>query len=307
MTAVITLIAAPESRCLTESVIQKVSAQVGLPSPLRPHWLAPDEACTVTLSENTNAEAVALKDVIQKARGDLPIDVHITHKEPTADLQAQKKKVLVADMESTIIREELIDELAARTGLGDEIAAITAQAMRGELDFAAALQSRVAQFEGLDASLLDDLYDTCVTLMPGAETLIKTMNAYGATTALVSGGFTLFTARIAQRLGFKSHHGNTLEIVDGKITGHVSPPIIDRAAKAAALKELATAHGVTDDETIAVGDGANDLDMLKAAGLGVAFRGKPVVAAAADIAVQHGDLTSLLYVQGYHREEFVPA
>ncbi len=307
MTAVITMISAPDHRCLTEAVCKQTFAQVGLPSTVTPRWLASDEACSLALPAKSNTDGMALQEAITTALERLPIDVHLTttNEETATGTTTAKKKLLIADMESTIIREELIDELAARTGLGNEIASITAQAMRGELDFAAALQSRVAQFKGLDAECLDDLYDTCVTLMPGAETLIKTMNANGATTALVSGGFTLFTARIAQRLGFANHYGNTLEIVEGKITGRVPPPILDRAAKAATLKELASVQSLKVHDTIAVGDGANDLDMLKAAGLGVAFRGKPVVADAADIAVQHGDLTSLLYVQGYHRDEFV--
>jgi len=309
MTAVITLIAAPDSRCLTKTVYQQVVAHIGDNALTAPQWLAADEACTSSLPGTSAADCVDLKHAIATRLSGLPVDVHLTtsHAATAHEPAMDKKKLLIADMESTIICEELIDELAARTGRGDEIAAITTQAMRGELEFAEALKSRVTQFEGLSANVLDVLYQNCVTVMPGAETLVKTMNAHGATTALVSGGFTVFTARIAKRLGFASHRGNTLEIVDGIITGRVTPPILDRPAKAKALQDLAERHAVRADETLAVGDGANDIDMLKAAGLGVAFRGKPVVAEAADIAVQHGDLTSLLYVQGYTRDAFVTA
>ena len=307
MTAVITLVAAPGSHCLTETVCRTALEHIGGSSADTVRWLAADEACTLMVPDKSAAEYTCFKNAIMRHLTDLPIDVHVTvaGDDPESPTTTARKKLLIADMESTIICEELIDELAARTGLGDEIAAITERAMRGELDFAEALTSRVAQFKGLDAGLLDDLYDTHVTMMPGAETLVKTMNANGATTALVSGGFTFFTSRIAERLGFDSHRGNTLEIVDEKITGRIVPPVVDRAAKAAALRELASTHGLCANETLAVGDGANDLDMLKDAGLGVAFRGKPVVADAADIAVQHGDLTSLLYVQGYSRDAFV--
>lgn len=303
MPTVITLIAAPDSDCLTETAIENVRASLDMaPSPTL-RWLAHNEACTFITAPPT-AEPATLKAAVQASLGTRPVDIHVTNT-TSPKPEAARKKLLVADMESTIIREELIDELANRTGLGNEIAAITARAMRGELDFASALQSRVAQFAGLDAGLLDDLYDTAVTLMPGAETLVKTMRANGAVTALVSGGFTLFTARIAERLGFDCHRGNRLEIIDGKMTGRIQLPILDRASKAAALNELASTHGINADETLAVGDGANDLDMLEAAGLGVAFRGKPVVADAADVAVHHGDLTSLLYLQGISRDAFV--
>lgn len=306
MTVVVTLIAAPDSCCLTDDIVKQCRQNAGINSSAQITWLAPEEACSMTLVDGRDDEAPHVKEIIQGAVAHLPVDVHLIPAEPGRP-DALRKKLLVADMESTIIQEELIDELAALTGTGEQIAAITAQAMRGELDFADALRSRVAQFNGLDAALLEDLYRTSVTWMPGAQTLIKTMKAHGATTALVSGGFTTFTARVADQLGFDSHRGNTLEIAEGKLTGHVLPPIIDRAAKAAALKDLATQLRLSNHETMAVGDGANDLDMLEAAGLGVAFRGKPVVIDAADIAITHGDLTSLLYVQGYRRQDFVGA
>lgn len=217
--------------------------------------------------------------------------------------------LLVADMESTIIEQEMIDELADYVGLRDKISAITARAMRGELDFESSLRVRVAMLAGLDAGVLDEVYDKRVTLMPGAETLIKTMKANGAYCALVSGGFTVFTERVAARLGFDEHQANMLEIENGKLTGRVREPILGRAAKRQALERIARTLGIHLMETIAVGDGANDLDMLAAAGLGVAFRAKPKVQEAAGalpngVVVNDGDLTALLYLQGYRQDEF---
>ena len=190
-----------------------------------------------------------------------------------------------------------------RIGLGARISDITARAMRGELDFAAALRERVGLLRDVDAGVLERVYES-VTLMPGAETLIATMRRHGATCALVSGGFTFFTERIAGRLGFDVQQANTLDVADGRISGTVAEPILGREAKLAALERLAREHGLDATETMAVGDGANDLAMLKAAGLGVAFRAKPIVTAEAAASVVHGDLTALLYLQGYTRAEF---
>lgn len=221
-----------------------------------------------------------------------------------------RKRLLVADMESTIIQQELIDEIADYVGRRAEIEAITARAMRGELEFESALKKRVAMFAGLDASVLDEVYLTRVTLMPGAETLVRTMRANGAYCALVSGGFTVFTGRVAARLGFDEHRANVLEIENGKLTGRVREPILGRAAKRTALEEIAERLGLAPSETIAVGDGANDLDMLAAAGLGVAYHAKPMVQEAArrlatGAVVNDGDLTELLRLQGYAESEFV--
>lgn len=221
----------------------------------------------------------------------------------------KKRKLLVADMESTIIEQEMIDELADYVGRRAEIEKITASAMRGELDFEAALRERVAMLAGLDAHILDEVYEKRVTLMPGAETLLRTMKANGAYCALVSGGFTVFTERVARRLGFDEHQANVLEIENGKLTGAVREPILGRAAKREALERLAGRLGLDLAATMAVGDGANDLDMLAAAGLGVAFRAKPKVQEAArslpnGAVISHGDLTALLYLQGYSASEF---
>lgn len=224
------------------------------------------------------------------------------------ETRLRRKRLLVADMESTIIEQEMLDELADFIGARERIAAITERAMRGELDFEAALKERVAMLAGLDASVLDEVAER-ITLMPGAETLIRTMKANGAYCALVSGGFTVFTERIARRLGFDEHQANVLEIENGKLTGRVVEPILGREAKRLALLRLTAELGIDPRETISVGDGANDLAMLEAAGLGAAFRAKPKVCEAVaampnGAVVTHGDLTALLYLQGYAESDF---
>jgi phosphoserine phosphatase len=237
--------------------------------------------------------------IADRTRG-RPIDVNIVPAAPTI----RRKKLLVADLESTIIQEECLDELADYVGLRPRIADITARAMRGELDFETALKERVSLLKGLDAGVLAEIHGR-VTLMPGAQSLVATMKAHGATCALVSGGFTYFTERIADRLGFDLQRGNTLELAGGRLTGTVGEPILGREAKLATLERLARDRGLDSALTLAVGDGANDLAMIRAAGLGVAFRAKPIVAAEAAASITHGDLTALLHLQGYTRAEFV--
>lgn len=217
--------------------------------------------------------------------------------------QNRRKRLFVADMDSTIIEQECIDELADFAGKRAEIAAITERAMRGELDFEAALIERVAMLKGLPESALAEAAEKRITLTPGAETLVRIMKKHGAVTALVSGGFTFFTARVAARAGFDTHEANTLIVENGRLTGEVASPIKGRAAKEEALVRLAQEHGVSLTETLAVGDGANDLSMLARAGLGVAFRAKPAVAEAASARIDHGDLTALLYLQGYRESD----
>lgn len=218
----------------------------------------------------------------------------------------REKKLMVADMDSTIIAVECIDELADFAGLKDEVAAITEAAMRGELDFDAALQRRVALLAGMTEETLAECYRARVRLNPGAETLVATMRRRGALCALVSGGFTFFTERIAARLGFDVARANRLEIKDGRLTGRVMPPINNAATKRETLEGLARRHGLSRDQTLALGDGANDILMLQAAGLAVAYHAKPKAAAAADVAIRHGDLTALLYLQGIAKKDFVP-
>lgn len=304
MRTFLTCIAAPDSQRLTSDCVadlrQHLSA-CGIELHADATWLAVQEACFWTLDNVSADQAKKLRGALRPLSAEAQIDIHIT----TNASGPRLKKLLVADMESTIIQEELVDELAAYIGQGAVIAKITERAMRGDLDFEQSLNERVSQFAGLEAATLQTIFDTKVNLMPGAATLIATQNAHGTHCALVSGGFTVFTQQVADRLGFHENHGNELEIKDGKLTGRTVPPILDRQRKAEILRSGAAERQISTDETIAVGDGANDLDMITAAGVGVAFRAKPVLADAADVSIIHGDLTSLLYLQGIPKAQFV--
>jgi phosphoserine phosphatase len=219
--------------------------------------------------------------------------------------EGRRKKMLLADMDSTMIRQECIDELAAEAGFGEKVAAITARAMNGDLDFEAALIERVALLRGLDESVIARVLAERITAMPGGRELVQTMKAQGAHAALVSGGFSAFTSRLAAQLGFDENRANTLIIADGKLTGEVARPILGREAKVQALADISMRLGLTAADVLAVGDGANDLGMLGRAGTGVALHAKPAVQAQCDIRVNHGDLTALLFLQGYARSDFV--
>jgi phosphoserine phosphatase len=219
--------------------------------------------------------------------------------------EGRAKRMLLADMDSTMIRQECIDELADVAGVGAHVKAITARAMNGELDFEAALRERVALLKGLDVSVIDHVLEERITHMPGGRILIATMKAHGGHAALVSGGFTAFTAAVAAALGFDEHRANTLLHENGRLTGEVADPILGREAKVAALREITARLGIAPADVIAVGDGANDLGMLALAGSGVALHAKPSVAAQVDLRINHGDLTALLYLQGYARADFV--
>jgi phosphoserine phosphatase len=216
----------------------------------------------------------------------------------------RRKRLLLADMDSTMIQQECIDELAAEAGVGAHVAGITARAMNGELDFNDALRERVALLKGLPEAVIEQVFNNRITLMPGGPALLATMKANGARAALVSGGFTEFTRRIAATLGFDENRANTLHIENGHLTGTVADPILGREAKVQALNEISAQMGITADDVIAVGDGANDLGMLGLAGAGVALHAKPSVAAQCDIRINHGDLTALLYIQGYAVKDF---
>jgi phosphoserine phosphatase len=263
-------------------------------APGTPDWLAEREAADLPFTGAPDQAVAAARAALAGA----PVDAIATPRE------GRRKRLLVADMDSTIVTSETLDELAAHAGLKDQIAGITRRSMNGELDFREALIIRVALLDGLDVSALEATWAT-TRMMPGAAELVGTMRANGATCCLASGGFTFFTGRVAERLGFHHHVSNVLLTKDGKLTGHVAEPIFDRGAKLATLSRLAAEAGLPMHATLAVGDGANDLDMLRAAGLGVAFRAKPVVAAAARARVDHADLTALLFAQGYRRAEFV--
>ena len=218
----------------------------------------------------------------------------------------RRKRLLIADMDSTIVTGETLDELAAYAGVGNQVAAITRASMNGELDFAQALRARVAMLRGLPLDALDSTWDG-VCLTPGARSLVATMRAHGAVTALVSGGFTFFTSRVAAVCGFDLHRANTLLDDGTTLLGTVGEPILDRDAKLATLRELATAHGLSPADTLAVGDGANDLAMIREAGLGVAYHAKPVVAAEAQARINHADLRAVLFMQGYRAAEILEA
>ena len=260
-------------------------------------WLAHEIAADFVLPDGLDADAA--ERALRAALSGLPLDVAV---QPAA---ARRKKILIADMDSTMIEQECIDELADELGLKDKVAAITARAMNGEIDFEPALRERVGLLAGLPVSVIDRVIAERITLAPGGPPLLATMRRDGATAALVSGGFTLFTGPIAARLGFHENQANELLVEDGLLTGKVGEPILGRQAKADALVALAARLGLSTADAIAVGDGANDLDMLALAGAGVALHAKPSVAERAGIRIDHGDLTALLYLQGYRQAEFV--
>ena len=256
-------------------------------------WLAPGEAAEFDLQTMPENLWQVWQDM-QELRIDLAVQ----------PARGRRKKMLLADMDSTMIRQECIDELAEVAGVGDKVRAITARAMNGELDFEDALRQRVGQMAGLAESVIDEVLESRITLARGGPALVATMRANGAHTVLVSGGFTAFAVPVAARLGFDEAQANRLLVVDGRLTGKVEEPILGRAAKVTALEEITARLGITPDEVMAVGDGANDLGMLNAAGAGVALHAKPVVAAECDLRINHGDLTALLFLQGYAKTEF---
>jgi phosphoserine phosphatase len=242
---------------------------------------------------------VETHQAVKAAVGDRPVDFAVQ------PVENRRKRLLIADMDSTIINVECLDELADFAGVKDKVSEITERAMRGELAFEGALRERVGMLKGLSVDALQTCYDDRVKLNPGARTLVRTMAKHGARCALVSGGFTFFTSRVAEAAGFHLNRANTLIEAGGKLTGTVGDPILGKEAKLAALQEETAALGLTPADALAVGDGANDLAMIEAAGLGVAYRAKPIVAAQAHAKVDHADLTALLYFQGYTAAEFV--
>lgn len=260
------------------------------------YWLADGIACDIALKDGTDRDEALTK--LRAVLGDEKVDAAIQ----TAE--TRRKKILIADMDSTMIGQECIDELAAEVGLKDKVSDITARAMNGEIDFEPALRERVALLAGLPESVIADVIASRITLTPGGRELVATMRARGARTALVSGGFTAFTSVIAEKIGFDENRANILESENGKLTGKVREPILGRQAKVDALEDIAKRLDLSPADAIAVGDGANDLGMLDLAGSGVALHAKPSVAARADIRIDHGDLTALLYLQGYRRTDF---
>ncbi len=271
------------------------SVHMPLPDVGREVWLSPGRALEIAFDHDP-------VQVLERARNHFSkqaVDVNVV---PAAN---RRKKLLIADMDSTIINCECLDELADMAGIKAKVSAITERAMRGELDFAAALRERVAMLKGLPLAALHRVYAERIRLNPGAKTLVATMRKHGAQTILVSGGFSYFTSRVAKDAGFHADQSNDLLDDGTALTGLVREPILGREAKLAALEKAATELGIAVGDALAVGDGANDLAMIQRAGLGVAYHAKPVVAAAAGASIMHGDLTSLLYLQGYRDDEIV--
>jgi phosphoserine phosphatase len=295
MSLVATLICNPANPALDSTIVDGASAVLPAPGPAQ--WLFDEVAVDIPFTGSEDIGAVVTR--LREARGDLPIDIVV---QPQA---LRRKKLFLADMDSTMIGQECIDELADFAGLKAHVAAITARAMRGEIEFESALRERVALLKGLSVGVVDEVLAKRITLTPGGRELVTTMRAHGAYTCLISGGFTLFTGAIAAMIGFQENRGNELKVADGKLTGEVAEPILGRAAKLATLNELRESFDFDEIDTLVVGDGANDLGMIEHAGLGVAYHAKPAVAAAAAARIDYGDLTALLYAQGYRRDEFV--
>jgi phosphoserine phosphatase len=294
MAFVATLVANPSNPVLTPALAEEAAVAVdasGL------YWLADGIACDIALTDGANPDwqEALLRGVV----GDAPVDVIVQQAE------TRRKKLLIADMDSTMIGQECIDELAAEVGLKDRVAAITARAMNGEIAFEPALIERVALLKGLPVTVIADVIARRITLTSGGKELIATMKARGYYTALVSGGFTVFTRPIAEILGFDENRANILLEEGGYLTGTVAEPILGKQAKVDALVDISTRLGISTADALAVGDGANDLGMLHLAGSGVALHAKPVVSSQVKIRIDHADLTALLYIQGYRKTDFV--
>jgi phosphoserine phosphatase len=299
MSLVATLICNPANPALDTTIVD--GARAVLPSSSPAHWLFDEVAVDIPFDGQGIAkdDLHAIEQRLREIRGDLPIDIVVQ------PIGFRRKKLFLADMDSTMIGQECIDELADFVGVKAHVAAITERAMRGEIEFEPALRERVALLKDLPVGVVDEVLAKHITLTPGGRELVATMRAHGAYTCLVSGGFTLFTNAVAAKIGFQENRANVLVVRDGKFTGEVKEPILGRAAKLATLVDLMESFDLDDIDTLVVGDGANDLAMIQAAGLGVAYHAKPAVSAAASARIDYGDLTALLYAQGYKREEFV--
>ena len=291
MSHVATLVSNPVRPAIDAAAIAKARAL--LPNAVSETVLKPGVAADIFFAPGPDAQERELSDLVRAALTPAPIDVVVQ------ETKYRRKKLFVADMDSTMIDQECIDELADYAGLKAHVAAITERAMRGELPFEPALRERVALLKDLPLSVIEETIRAKITLAAGGRELIATLKAHSVYTCLVSGGFTLFTNVIAEKLGFDENRANELLIENGKLSGKVREPILGRAAKLATLQELAGRLGIRMEETIAIGDGANDLDMITASGLGVAIHAKPAVAAAAQARLDHADLSSILYCAGF--------
>jgi phosphoserine phosphatase len=292
MDHIICLVAQPERETLDQALVSRLARALAA----TPRWLADAEACELPVTGLKPADSLALARL---EVGDRAIDAC------AVPARARTKRLLLCDLDSTIITIETIDELADLVGLKAEVAAITRRAMRGELAFGPALEARVALLAGLPESIFEDIYRDRARLMPGARTLVRTMRAQGAITGLVSGGFMPLAERIRDDVGFDVARANRLEVADGHLTGRVMEPIVGPAAKLALLEELRARHRIPAEQTLAVGDGANDLPMLFAAGLGVAYHAHAPVALKAPVAIEHADLRALLFLQGIAKRDFI--
>jgi phosphoserine phosphatase len=306
MSYVATLISAPQRPAVTEALVARVAEK--LPQARPGAWLHPGVAIDIVFDDPPDKPGVtagSLKKLTHELRGVIgaaPVDIVLQRQD------GRRKRLLVADMDSTMIGQECIDELADYAGLKGRVAAITERAMRGEIAFAPALRERVALLRGLPASTIDHVIAERIRPNPGAAVLVQTMRAHGAYTCVVTGGFTAFMAPLAAAIGFDEYHANTLLTdITGRLTGEVAEPVLGREAKRDTLLALCERLQLRRDDTLAVGDGANDIPMIEAAGLGVAFHGKPALREAAGARIDYGDLTALLYTQGYRREDFFEA
>ncbi len=295
MSFVLTIISAPATPAITADLLAKIQSVIKVDTEFR--WLMEGVACDFVIPRHP--DYANLRAELRIALADDKVDLALQPEEN------RRKSLLLADMDSTMIQQECIDELADEVGLKDQVSDITARAMRGEIEFDPALKERVALLKGLDLSVVDKLFAERITYTPGGKTLIQTMKDNGAYCALVSGGFTHFTSRVRDELGFDEDRANTLIAEDGSLTGEVGMPILGQDAKRSRLHDLSKKLGLSMEQTMAVGDGANDLAMIKDAGAGVALHAKPAVAAQAEFVIEHGDLTALLFLQGYSAEEFV--
>ncbi len=291
----LTLIGNARSAPLEPVHVERVSRHLGVAGKV--DWLAEGEACDVFLESPHSAAEITGQ--ARAALAGTAIDTVCTA------IDGRRKKILISDMDSTVIDQECIDELGDAIGLGSEIREITAAVVNGEISFANALRQRMALMKGMERGVLDSVYEDRITLQAGARVLVQTMRKSGAFCILVSGGFSYFTRRIAGRIGFHEHQANELSFADDKLTGDVLEPILGRSAKLDTLLRLCGEKNLAPRDVLAVGDGANDIAMIEAAGLGVAFHGSASLRKTANACIDHGDLTALLYIQGYRKSEFV--
>jgi phosphoserine phosphatase len=298
MKNVVTLITNPSDNKLSEIIINK--AFIALEKSKRKiidiAWLGENEACDIIFDGNNLLEEA---NILSEKLKETKVDIIVQNN------NNRKKKLLITDMDSTIIEQECIDEIANELGIKQQVAQITEQAMNGKIDFSESLRKRVALLKNLDETKLTEVYNNKISLMPGAKELVSTMKENGAYCVLVSGGFTFFTSKILHRLSFDEASANILEIKNKKLTGNVTEPVLDSSSKLDVLNKTIKKLNITSDDVIAVGDGANDIPMLKNSGIGIAFHAKPLVQEQLQYKINHTKLKSLLYIQGYKKTDFI--